>query len=407
MDIPKDELKKFQGLLRENSQDQYINLQPIQRGGILPPESRKTLLSFGDGYSMCDFCLKGRLDTIEKPPISRFLDLFAKWIDMDVSMPTGASRIAKKIIMQQLASKVDPGVTPVLVVDALAHYSTYVAAESAGVEIIEVPHSGYPEFKLDTDKYAETIDQVLDDRGKQVIATLLTHADYLYGNVTSPQAVGKICMEKGVPFIVNGAYTVGIMPFSGKQCGADFVTASGHKSMAASGPIGMLSCSAEYQDLLFPRSSIKGNWSGRTFKRKITTLIGCPSVYGAPLATLMSSFVHVVERTRPENWEREKDNARLLAEALLRIDGVKMLGVHPHEHTLMQFETAPFKAVSENAPKKGFFLYNELKARGIVGIFPGMVKSMKLNTYSLTKAQVEHVAKSFIEIAEKYGCTVN
>ncbi|HME51829.1 MAG TPA: O-phospho-L-seryl-tRNA:Cys-tRNA synthase [Candidatus Lokiarchaeia archaeon] len=407
MDIIKDELRKFQGLLRENSQDQYINLQPIQRGGILPPESKKTLLSFGDGYSMCDFCLKGRLDMIEKPAISQFLQLFARWVDMDVSMPTGASRQAKKIILQQLASKVESGVAPVLVVDALAHYSTYVAAESAGVEIVEVPHEGYPDFKIDPDKYAETIDQARDDRNKQVIAALITHADYLYGNITSPEAVGKICKDKGVPFIVNGAYTVGIMPFSGRQCGADFVTASGHKSMASSGPIGMLSCSAEYQDLLFPRSSIKGNWSGRTFKRKITTLIGCPSVYGAPLATLMSSFAHVVERTRPENWEREKENARLLADALLRIDGVKMLGMQPHEHTLMQFETKPFMDVANNAPKKGFFLYNELKTRGIVGIFPGMVKSMKLNTYGLTTAQVEHVAKSFIEIAEKYGCTVN
>lgn len=407
MDITKDELKKFQGLLRENSQDQYINLQPIQRGGILPPESRKTLLSFGDGYSMCDFCLKGRIDTIEKPAIGEFLQLFARWIDMDVSMPTGASRLAKKIIIQQLAMKVDPAIKPILVVDALAHYSTYVAAESAGVEIVEVPHNGYPEFKIDPDKYAETIDQVLDDRNKQVIAALLTHADYLYGNVTSPEQIGKICKEKGVPFIVNGAYTVGIMPFSGRQCGADFVTASGHKSMASSGPIGMLSYSAEYQDLLFPRSSIKGNWSGRTFKSKITTLIGCPSVYGAPLATLMSSFAHVVERTKPDNWEREKENARLLADTLLRIEGVKMLGVQPHEHTLMQFETAPFMEVANNAPKKGFFLYNELKARGIVGIFPGMVKSMKLNTYGLTRAQVEYVGQSIIEIAEKYGCTIN
>nr|MDO8110024.1 O-phospho-L-seryl-tRNA:Cys-tRNA synthase [Candidatus Sigynarchaeota archaeon] len=65
MDITKDELKKFQGLLRDNTPDQYINLQPIQRGGVLPPESRKTLLSYGDGYSMCDFCLSGRIDEIE------------------------------------------------------------------------------------------------------------------------------------------------------------------------------------------------------------------------------------------------------------------------------------------------------------------------------------------------------
>nr|MDO8112279.1 aminotransferase class V-fold PLP-dependent enzyme [Candidatus Sigynarchaeota archaeon] len=346
------------------------------------------------------------IDEIEKPAVGEFLKLFAKWIEMDFSMPTGASREAKKIIIQQLASKVSSGVKPVLVVDGLAHYSTFVAAESAGVEVVEVPHDGHPTFKLEAEKYADVIDQVKDDSSRQVIAALLTHADYLYGNVTPPEIVSKICKKKGVPFIVNGAYTVGIMPFSGKKAGADFVTASGHKSMASSGPIGMLSCSAEFQDLLFPRSTIEGNWSGRSFNHKITTLLGCPSVYGAPLATLMSSFAHVVERTKPENWEKEKENARLLASTLLRIDGVKMLGVQPHEHTMMQFETEPFEEAAKNAPKKGFFLYNELKARGIVGIFPGMVKSMKLNTYGLARAQVEHVGQSFIDIAKKYGLTV-
>jgi Sep-tRNA:Cys-tRNA synthetase len=407
VDITKDELKKFTGLLRENSSDQYINIEPLQVGGILPPESRKTLLSFGDGYSMCDFCLSGRLDEIEKPAVSDFLRLYSKFIDMDAAMPTSASREAKKIIVQQLTSKVPVGVKPVLVIDGLAHYSTFMAAEFGGAEVIEVPHDGYPTFKVQAERYAEAIDTAVDNRNKTVIAALLTHSDYLYGNVTPPEIVGKICKKKGIPFIVNGAYTVGIMPFSGKKVMADFVTASGHKSMASSGPIGMLACSQEYFDLMFPRSTIKGEWSGKTFNHKITTLLGCPAVYGAPLATLMSSLAHVVERTRPENWAKQVENACSLATTLERIEGVKMLGIKPHEHTLMQFETPPLEAAAKDAPKKGFFLYNELKARGIVGIFPGMTKSIKLNTFGLTTAQVAHVGQSFIDIAKKYNCIVD
>ena len=406
VDITKD-LKKFTGLLRENSSDQYINIEPLQVGGILPPESRKTLLSFGDGYSMCDFCLSGRLDEIEKPAVGEFLRLFARFVDMDAAMPTAACREAKKIIVQQLAAKVPKGTKPVLVIDGLAHYSTFMAAEFGGAEVLEVPHGGHPTFKVQAEKYAEIIDKAKDNRNKEVIAALLTHADYLYGNVTPPDAVGKICKKKGIPFIVNGAYTVGIMPFSGKAAMADFVTASGHKSMASSGPIGMLACSQEYFDLLFPRSTIKGEWSGKSFNHKITTLLGCPAVYGAPLATLMSSLAHVVERTKPENWTQQVENARSLAVTLERIDGVKMLGTRPHEHTLMQFETPPLEEAARNAPKKGFFLYNELKARGIVGIFPGMVKAIKLNTFGLTRAQVDHVGQSIIDIAKKYGCAVD
>ena len=32
-----------------------------------------------------------------------------------------------------------------------------------------------------------------------------------------------------IPFLYNGAYTVGVMPVDGKAIGADFVVGSGHK----------------------------------------------------------------------------------------------------------------------------------------------------------------------------------
>nr|MDO8116559.1 O-phospho-L-seryl-tRNA:Cys-tRNA synthase [Candidatus Sigynarchaeota archaeon] len=183
MPISEEELKKFKNLSREN-EDRYINLQPIQRGGVLPLESRKVLFSYGDGYSMCDFCFSGRIDEIETPAVSEFLPLFAKFIDMDAAMPTGSSREAKKIAIQQLAKRASPGKHPVLIIDGLAHYSTYIAAESAGAATREVPHNGNPEFRLDVEGYAAEIDKAVDDSKNEVIGALLTHSDYLYGNVT-------------------------------------------------------------------------------------------------------------------------------------------------------------------------------------------------------------------------------
>ena len=34
-----------------------INLMPLQTGGILTDAAREALVEFGDGYSVCDFCL--------------------------------------------------------------------------------------------------------------------------------------------------------------------------------------------------------------------------------------------------------------------------------------------------------------------------------------------------------------
>ena len=35
-----------------------INLDPIQVGGRLTPEAMKTMIAWGDGYSVCDNCRK-------------------------------------------------------------------------------------------------------------------------------------------------------------------------------------------------------------------------------------------------------------------------------------------------------------------------------------------------------------
>ena len=54
-------LNKFCSLKRDIAQ---INIDPLQRGGILTPEARAALVEWGDGYSVCDFCA-GMLDHIK------------------------------------------------------------------------------------------------------------------------------------------------------------------------------------------------------------------------------------------------------------------------------------------------------------------------------------------------------
>ncbi len=48
-----ENLEKFTRLKRDVAQ---INVDPLQRGGILTPEARAALVEWGDGYSICDFC---------------------------------------------------------------------------------------------------------------------------------------------------------------------------------------------------------------------------------------------------------------------------------------------------------------------------------------------------------------
>ena len=399
--IPKERLARYIGLKRDFNEDRYINLQPIQRGGVLTPEARKVLLEFGDGYSTCDWCppKQARLDAIERPPIAQFMQDLAEFLGMDVARVVTRCREAKFIAFTTLG---EPG--DYVIVDGLAHYSTYVAAELARLKIKEVPHGGHPEFRVDLDAYAAKIEEVKRETGKLPAAVLLTHVDYLYGNLNDAASVGKICKKYGVPFVLNAAYSAGVMPMDGKKLGADIIVSSGHKSWAASAPTGILAMKEEVADRVLARSKIVGDWSGRKFGLKEYALLGC-TVMGGPLISLMASFPHVVERV--ERWDEEVGKVRYLIGQLERIEGTRQLGVKPKQHTLTHMESEGFYKASETHKRRGFFLYDELRNRGIVGIQPGLTKHFKLNTYGISREKVERVAEAFLEIAKEQGLKVN
>ena len=120
--IPKEKLERYLGLKRDFKEERYINLHPIQRGGVLTSEARNALLEFGDGYSTCDWCppKAARLDAIERPPIAQFMQDLAEFLNMDVARVVTRCREAKFIAFATLG---EPG--DYVVVDGLAHYSTY------------------------------------------------------------------------------------------------------------------------------------------------------------------------------------------------------------------------------------------------------------------------------------------
>lgn len=400
MKIDRVRLKKYLNLQREFTKKGLINLHPIQRGGILTEAARKAIVEFGDGYSTCDWCppKEPRLDRIERPPIAQFMADLAEFLGMDVARVVTRCREAKFIAFATLTKPGDH-----VVVDSLAHYSTYIAAELAGLKVREVPHGSHPEFRLNLDAYADKIEEVKRETGKLPAVALLTHVDYLYGNLNDAAAVGKICKEYGVPFLLNAAYTAGVMPVDGKKLGADIVVSSGHKSWAASAPTGILAARGEVADRIFARSKITGDWSKREFAAKEYALLGC-TVMGAPLITLMASFPHIVERV--ERWQGEVEKARYLVEQLERIEGTRQLGIKPKQHTLIHVESDGFYKISQRHKRKGFFLYEELRERGIVGIQPGLTRHFKLNTYGLSQREVRQVANAFKRIAEKHGLEV-
>lgn len=381
-----------------NVEEDFINIQPIQAGGRLTLEARKAVLAYGDGYSTCDLCLKPfRLDYIKKPNISEFMIDLAKFVNMDIARVVRGARNAFQITINALCEKGDS-----VLVSQFGHYSLCLAAESVGAIWREVPAD--EKNIITADAVAEKIEKVKKETKKLPKLVAIHHVDYMFGNLHPVKEIGKVCHEYDIPFLLNGAYTVGTMPIDGKKLNADFVVGSGHKSMAAPAPTGLLATTEEYTKKLFRLTEVTGDVTGRKFGIKEIELLGC-TVPGAPLIGLMASFPKVEERVK--QWDREEKNINYFCKEFLKIKGNKVLSEMPRKHTLTKVDTTDtFGKISETHKKRGYFFTGELKKRGIVGMFPGATRSWKFNTYGLTDDQIKYLAESFIDVAKKYDLEV-
>jgi len=363
----------------------FINIDPLQTGGKLTEDARKALIEWGDGYSICDFCTTGRLDEIKKPPVYDFVhEQLPKFLDCDIARVTNGAREAKFAVIHSLARS-----GGWVVMDSNAHYSSYVAAERAGLNVALVPNTGYPDFKITVEKFAETLEETR--RKGDIVLALITYPDGNYGNIPDVRKIAEICSDYDVPVLVNGAYAVGRMPVSLKDMKADFIVGSGHKSMAASGPIGVLGMREEWGEIVLRKS--------KKYRNKEIEMLGC-TARGATIVTLMASFPHVRERVK--RWDDEVEKARYFAGKMEEL-GIKQLGDKPHNHDLMFFHAENLYEISKKVKKGRFFLYRELKSRKIHGIKPGLTRYFKLSTYGLSYSEIEYVLNAFREIVEKYS----
>lgn len=375
-------LQKFKCI--ERSTKGTINIDPLQRGGLLTDEARAALLEWGDGYSVCDFC-PGVLDKIKTPPIFDFVHkALPEFLGIDHARVTNGARESKFAVMHSMGREGDW-----IILDQSAHYTSYVAAQRARLNIKVVPHSGSPDYLITPQGYADAIDEVIRESGRPPALALVTYPDGNYGNLPDAKKIAAVCHEQGVPLILNGAYAVGRMPIRANDMDADFIVGSGHKSMAASGPIGVLGVSDEYADRVFEKSP--------THKVKEIELLGC-TARGATVMTLIASFPKVVERTA--HWDEEVDKARWFSSELESF-GLVQMGDKPHNHDLMFFEAPILFEMSQTAKDGRYFLYKELKARNIHGIKAGLTKFFKLSTFGLPRDELQVVVDAFDEIINK------
>ena len=370
--MSEESFKKFEKLERKNKG--LINLNPIQAGGKLTKAAENALIEFGDGYSIYD--ISPGLELMEMPIIKEFIqDALPKFLGADIVRIILGVREGIFIVMHSITKPGD-----IILVDGNRHYTTIIAAERVGLKVVEVPNSGEPKYKIRVEDYEDLI------KKHKPSLILLTYPDGNYGNLPDAKKLGEIAKKYKVPYLINGAYSVGRMPISMKEFGADFIIGSGQKSMASAGPIGVLGMDKKWEKVLLRKSKI--------YPQQELEFLGS-ELRGTALATLIASFPFILERIK--NWNKQVENAQWFSREMEKL-GLKQMGDKPHKHDLMFFKTEPFYKISLKHPKTRFFLHYELKKRGITGIKPGLTKHFKLSTFAASKEELEKVIDAFKEI---------
>jgi Sep-tRNA:Cys-tRNA synthetase len=375
-----------------------INVDPIQAGGKLTGDAIKAIIAYGDGYSVCDNCRKpNRLDCIAKPPIMQFHKEVAAWLNMDDARMMPGARRAFQAVAHTYVKPGDP-----VLLTALSHYTEFLAVEEAGGAPCEIPANA--DHKITPEAAAAKIDEVKKKFGRAPVLALIDHVDYQFGNLHDFAGIAKVAHESEIPTLYNGAYTVGTMPVDGKALGADFVVGSGHKSMAAPAPSGVLAVTAERAKEVFRTTQIEGDVTKRRFGVKEPEMMGC-TLMGATLVGMMASFPHVKERVK--HFDAELENNRVVMEALLSITGTKILSEYPRKHTLTRVDTTgSFDTIAETHKNKGYYFSSALNDKGIFGLIPGATRVWKFNTYGITQKQARYLADAFVAVATENGLAV-
>ena len=100
----------------------------------------------------------------------------------------------------------------------------------------------------DPDATARSFERLIRPDTRLVVCT---HASNVTGEILPIEAIGRICADKGVPFLVDAAQTAGIVDIDMQRCKIDYLCIAPHKGLYAPMGTGVLIALGEIPDTLF------------------------------------------------------------------------------------------------------------------------------------------------------------
>ena len=82
-------------------------------------------------------------------------------------------------------------------------------------------------------------------------AAVFTHVSNVFGYILPIEEMSRLCRRYGVPFVIDGAQSAGILPLNMEALGASFIAMPGHKGLLGPQGTGLLLCGQRPEPLLY------------------------------------------------------------------------------------------------------------------------------------------------------------
>lgn len=170
----------------------------------------------------------------------------------------------------------------------------------------------------------EKIEAAIKSNTKLVI---VTHASNVCGTVNNIELIGRICSEKNVPLLVDGAQSAGTIPINLDSLGIDFFACSGHKGLL--GPQGTGLIYIKNKDLLNPTvAGGTGSLSDSAYQPDFMPdkfESGTPNIIG--IAGLAEGCRYLLNHGVESVFEYDKKLLEIFFNELSGISGIKIYGL--------------------------------------------------------------------------------
>lgn len=99
--------------------------------------------------------------------------------------------------------------------------------------------------------WEDTLSRFEDGLKRRPAAAVFTHCSNVFGYILPVEELAALCVQYGVPFIVDAAQSAGTLPVTLKKWGASFVAMPGHKGLLGPQGTGLLLCRQMPEPLLY------------------------------------------------------------------------------------------------------------------------------------------------------------